>query len=110
MLIETPPQELLEQALSSPSGLAITLDSPYDAKRVRRRLYAEREKLRANGNNSYNILSFLIRNQCELWIIPRDKLIKPRGIECNGSRRLVQNELPSHILSRGKTRQNHRIS
>ncbi len=104
MLIETPSQELFDQALISDYGLALTLDSPYDARRVRRRLYAEREKLRAMGCLDYDCLSILIRNKRELWIIPRDRITQHNGVECLSLRDLGYNELPQRILSRGKSR------
>ena len=60
------------------------------------------DKFRAGGNMGYDSLSLLIRNQIELWIVPRDRLAEPNGVEFTGLRNLGPDELPERILSRRK--------
>lgn len=104
MLIEMLPKDLFDRALHLEYGLRLTLDSTYDARRVRRKLYAEREKLRAKNVCDYDILSFIIQNHCELWIIQRDKVEEPASVEFLSINPLNEHDLPKGILSPGKRR------
>jgi hypothetical protein len=97
-------RDLFHKALSSECGLAITFTSHYLAQHFRRKLYTEREKLRVTGIDAYDGMSFLVRNRTEVWIIRRETLTPPPSVGFQDCRPLTYAELPSRILSRGKSR------
>ena len=97
------PQEIFDHSLISDFGIEIVLDDYTAARSVRRRLYAEREKLRSDGCTEYDCLSFVIKG-CDLWVVPRDRLPKAKAVRTLDCRPLGANELPDRILSRGRSR------
>ena len=104
MLLSSCAKQLMEKALSSKHGICLTLDSPYDARSVRQKLYAARRKLRNQGQKEYDDLSFLFRNNRELWIIPRSKLSAETIVEHRGCRHLAESDLPESLILREKRR------
>ena len=103
MMPDLTPLQIFDRAQSTTHGVELALADPKAARSVRRRLYAEREKLRAQGNHAYDNLSFIIKWH-ELWIVPRDRLHKTQCVSLLDCRPLQSNELPDRILSRGKSR------
>lgn len=97
MLIDMLPQEIFDRALVSEFGIELILDDHTAAKNVRRRFYNERDKLRSTGNYAYDGLSFIIRDRCDLWIVPRCKISAPSKIKLLDCRPLKQRELPRKI-------------
>lgn len=94
---------LLNRALQTECGIVVKFDSPYAARHTRRKLYAEREKLRKAGHKEYDGVSLMIRAERELMIIKRDAIpIKQTAFV--ESHLLTPDELPPRILSRGKSR------
>lgn len=97
-------ENLLNKALSSECGVSVTLPTAYLAHHYRRKLYAERERLRLSNITAYDGLSFLVRNKTELWVVRRDAFNPPAEIVAHDCRPLSPSELPPRILSRGKSR------
>ncbi len=95
-------KEIMQKATTSEHGLALVFDYSYQAAMHRRRLYAEREKLRKAGETQFDNLSFLIKNKKELWVILRDN--KASMVTMQSLRLLKKEEIPKLILSRGKSR------
>ena len=95
--------KFLDQAIQSPCGVALEVSDARDARRIRRRLYAARDKARAEGNGSYNDLSVLVRPDYELWIVKRQ--LMPRLTLDDGldtiTRDLAEEELPRRVTARG---------
>ena len=69
-MIEFTPKEIFDRALSTHYGIALEFGSNFEAKTVRRKLYAEREKLRRQDISKYDALKFIIKGR-ELWSIPK---------------------------------------
>lgn len=94
---------LLNRALQAECGIVVKFDSSYAARHTRRKLYAEREKLRRAGHGEYDGLSLMIRGGREVMVIKRDAVpaAQTAYAEC---RNLTPDELPQRILSRGKSR------
>ena len=97
------PQGIFDKALTSDFGIELVLDDHTTARAIRRRLYAEREKFRADGCTDYDCLSFIIKRH-DVWVVPRDRLPKSEGVHALDCRPLRANELPDRILSRGRSR------
>ena len=95
-------EQILEKAFNSKYGIEIVLDNPHAAKNTRRKLYAARENLRAQGVFQYDSLSIIIKGQ-DIWIVKKDTLKKKDQINVLDYRALDKNELPNKILSRGKS-------
>ncbi len=92
---------ILHDAISAKFGLVLVTPSYLHAKQLRRKLYAAREKLRLQGNNEFDCLSFIPQSNGELWLIRRD--VKPEKVLPEfTSRPLLREELPPRILARGK--------
>ena len=99
-----------EAALASESGVALHTGSTGYANFLRRRFYAERDKLRRRGNSRFDDLSFLVRRNGELWIVPRVN-DKSRELPSLETRHLDIEETPGVIRSRGRHRFSfHRIT
>ncbi len=90
---------LLRQALSSPHGIALDFDDWVKAERARRRIYSLRDALRRAGDDSYDILSLVMRPHGRLLIVRRDRL--PRRNMEDGlsaeSRPISRDELPDRF-------------
>lgn len=97
-------QVLLDQALSMDYGLSISAPTPSLAKHYKRKLYAARESLRKSGRKDYDTLSFVVRNQTEVWMMKRETVNSSSELYLLDSRTLDRAELPDRILSRGKSR------
>lgn len=97
-------QTLMDQAMAMDYGLSISAPNPCLAKHYRRKFYAVRETLRKDGNHNYDDLSFVLKNKADLWIIKREAINPPPKLLFINSRPLMVDELPSRILSRGKSR------
>lgn len=95
-------QALFDRALSSKYGIAIDYGCLTTSHRQRRRLYAEREKVRRTGNGCYDCLSLIVR-EGELHIIKREALLTPVLADVLRLRDLEPGEVPRRILSRGKS-------
>lgn len=93
----------MDKALSMNYGLSATLPTPYLASHYRRKLYAERERLKKSGNTAYNLLRFLIRNRTEIWIIKREAAISTPKIEFINCYPLTCNELSNRDLNHRKS-------
>ncbi len=65
---------LLRQALASPHGIGLDFDDWVKAERARRRIYSLRDALRRAGDDSFDILSLVMRPHGKLLIVRRDKL------------------------------------
>lgn len=72
-MIEFTPKELFDRALSTHYGIAYEFGSNYEARTVRRKLYAEREKYRKQNIEKYNAIKLLVRGR-ELLAIPKAAL------------------------------------
>lgn len=94
--------DIMQKAMTSEHGLALVFDYPYEAAMHRRRLYAEREKLRKAEETRFDNLSFLIKNKKELWVVLRSNKVSMVTIQ--SLRPLQKEEIPKLILSRGKSR------
>ncbi len=94
-------KEIMQKATTSEHGLALVFDYSYQAGIQRRRLYAERDKLRKAGETRFDNLSFLIKNKKELWVVSRNN--KTTMVSIQSFRPLQKEEIPKLILSRGKS-------
>ncbi len=65
---------LLRRALSTPHGVALEFEDWVKAERARRRIYSLRDALRRAGDDSFDILSLVMRPHGKLLIVRRDKL------------------------------------
>ena len=97
------PHDILDKALASDFGIELILEDHKSARSVRRKLYAERERLRSNGNINYDCLSVLIKG-CDILVVPRDRIPKAAGIKSLDCRPLNQEELIQNVLNRGINR------
>ncbi len=95
---------LLDRALKAECGISIKFSTSETARYQRRRLYAERERLRQNGHHDYDDLSLLIRNNNQILIVKRNAIPKLNEAKFQDCRELRIDELPKKILSRGKSR------
>ncbi len=90
---------LLRRALSTPHGIALEFDDWVKAERARRRIYSLRDALRRAGDDSFDILSLVMRPHGKLLIVRRDKL--PRRDMEDGlsaeSRPISRDELPDRF-------------
>ncbi len=90
---------LLRRALSSQHGVALEFGDWVKAERARRRIYSLRDALRRAGDDSFDILSLVMRPQGRLLIVRRDQL--PRRDMEDGlsaeSRELSPDELPDRF-------------
>lgn len=94
-------ESALDDAINAEFGLVLVTPSYHHAKQLRRKLYAAREKLRQQGSNEFDCLSFIPQSNGELWLIRRD--VKPEKVLPEfTSRPLLREELPPRILARGK--------
>jgi hypothetical protein len=53
-------EKILDSALKLPLGLALVCQDPTSADKVKRQLYAERARLREQGDSSFDVLSISI--------------------------------------------------
>ncbi len=97
------PYEILDKALASDFGIEVILEDHKSARSVRRKLYAERERLRSNGNTDYDCLSVLIKGH-DIFVVPRDRIPKAAGIKSLDCRPIGQEELLQKALNRGINR------
>ncbi len=65
---------LLRNALSTPHGVALEFGDWVKAERARRRIYSLRDALRRAGDDSFDILSLVMRPYGRLLIVRRDRL------------------------------------
>ena len=65
---------LLQRALVTPHGVALSFDNWVKAERARRRIYSLRDALRRAGDDRFDILSLVMRPHGTLLIVRRDKL------------------------------------
>jgi hypothetical protein len=67
---------VLQRAVDEPFGVVLSLRSHGECRRAASRIYHVREKLRRNGDRSFDALSILRSRNCpELRIVRRDALI-----------------------------------
>ena len=71
---------LLRRARSTPHGVALEFGDWVKAERARRRIYSLRDALRRAGDDSFDILSLVMRPHGRLLIVRRDRLPR-RDIE-----------------------------
>ncbi len=71
---------LLQRARTTPHGIALEFEDWVKAERARRRIYSLRDALRRAGDDSFDILSLVMRPHGKLLIVRRDKLPR-RDIE-----------------------------
>lgn len=69
-MIELTPKEIFDRALSANYGIALEFGSHFEANKQRRKLYAEREKLRKRGKPDYDLIKLFVKGR-ELWIVPK---------------------------------------
>lgn len=93
---------VLQQACNQSAGIVVQFQNFLQANLWRKRIYAYREKLRAQGNAQFDCLSLLIKRPAELLIVNRR--IPSIAMEFISMRELRDNEVPKHILARGKSR------
>ncbi len=90
---------LFRRALSSQHGVALEFGDWVKAERARRRIYSLRDALRRAGDDSFDILSLVMRPHGRLLIVRRDRL--PRRDMEDGlsaeSRELCPDELPDRF-------------
>ncbi len=90
---------LLRQALTTPHGVALEFGDWVKAERARRRIYSLRDALRRAGDDSFDILSLVMRPHGRLLIVRRDRL--PRHNMEDGlsaeSRPISRDELPDRF-------------
>ena len=67
-------EALLREALSTPHGIALEFEDWVKAERARRRIYSLRDALRRAGDDSFDILSLVMRPHGKLLIVRRDRL------------------------------------
>jgi len=90
---------LLRQALTTPHGIALDFDDWVKAERARRRIYSLRDALRRAGDDSFDILSLVMRPHGKLLIVRRDKLLhhdREDGLSAE-SRPISRDELPDRF-------------
>ena len=68
-------KEIFDKALASEHGIELVLEDHTTVRSVRRHLYAEREKYRAEGNHDFDVLSFIIKGH-DLWVAKKGRLEK----------------------------------
>jgi hypothetical protein len=95
---------ILNEAAASQSGIAVATADLQAAQNLRRRLYAERARLRRSGAKQFDALSIVIKSvagspQREVWVLRRQSRMKPS--EPYRSRTLSRDELPELIRARG---------
>ena len=73
-------KDLLDRALKAEYGIIIKFPCYETARYQRRRLYAERERHRKQGDASYEGLSLVIRNNSQLLIVQRNALLLLRHV------------------------------
>jgi hypothetical protein len=98
---------ILSEAAASQFGIAVTTGDLQEAQNLRRRLYAERARLRRAGATGLDTLSVVIKPiddtpQCEVWVVHRRRSTKPS--EPYRSRALGRDEVPDLIRARGPRR------
>lgn len=92
-------EEVIEKAINSQFGIAVTCDYPA---KLRRKLYAWREKQRKQHNNLYDCLSFIVSDKYELQIVKRRNANSP--VELDSIRHLARGEAPLRVNARGKSK------
>ena len=99
--------DLLRSASASPHGLILLVADTWSAQRVRRRLYAARDRDRKTGNTEFDQLSVKIMPGPEVWIIKREMMPDlpiDDGLELLGSEQLPEVQLPQRIVPHGPNR------
>ena len=90
---------LLRNALSTPHGVALEFGDWVKAEQARRRIYSLRDALRRAGDDSFDILSLVMRPHGVLLIVRRDQLPKcdiEDGLSAE-SRPISRDELPDRF-------------
>ena len=90
---------LLRRARSTPHGVALEFGDWVKAEQARRRIYSLRDALRRAGDESFDILSLVMRPHGKLLIVRRDRLPR-RNIEDGLSaeiRPVNRDELPDRF-------------
>ncbi len=91
--------------MANPRGVRIETADHREAHRLRRQLYAEREKHRARGENKYDGLSFIVKPIGDLLIFPRAAILSEHRPDFEFPvTPLTEDELPARIRSRGKSK------
>ncbi len=90
---------LLRRALATPHGVALEFGDWVKAERARRRIYSLRDTLRRAGDDSFDILSLVMRPHGKLLIVRRDRLPRRKvedGLSAE-SRPISRDELPDRF-------------
>ncbi len=90
---------LLREDLTTPHGIALELGDWVKAERARRRFYSLRDALRRAGDDSFDILSLVMRPHGRLLIVRRDRLPRRKledGLSAE-SRPVSRDELPDRF-------------
>ena len=104
--------QLLQQARDSGYGIRLCMEGWTPVTHVRRRLYAARDRARARGDRSLDVLSVIAHDSGEIWIVRRDRL---RGHDNSDDglgaypSALDGDEVPPAVLARGPARRKGRI-
>ena len=103
---------LLREAAGSDYGIRLSMEGWTPFQRVRRRLYAARDRARARGDRSLDVLSVVAHNSGEIWIVRRDRLPghdnSDDGLGAYPAP-LDGDEVPPAVLARGPSRPKGRI-
>ncbi len=90
---------LLRRALSAQHGVALEFEDWVKAERARRRIYSLRDACRRAGDDSFDILSVVMRPHGKLLIVRRDRLPRRKledGLSAE-SRPISRDELPDRF-------------
>ena len=104
--------DLLQQAVDSDHGIRLCMKGWTPTVRVRRRLYAARDRARARGDRSFDSLSVIAHDSGEMRIVRRDRL-PGHGDSDDGlgayPSSLDSDEVPPAVLARGPSHRKSRI-
>ena len=105
--------KLLQEAVASEYGVRLCLQGWTPAHRLRRRLYAARDRARARGDRSFDHLSVILDVSGAVLIVRRDQLPEctdpDDGLGAHGAP-LNGDELPKRVFARGPRRSRNPIS
>ncbi len=90
---------LLRRAIATPYGVELSFDNWVKAERARRRIYSLRDARRRAGDDSFDILSLVMRPHGKLLIVRRDRLPRRKledGLSAE-SRPISRDELPDRF-------------
>lgn len=95
-------QDLIDIALQSRHGIALHTENYSQSRKIRRKLYSLRDRARSLGKPDYDCLSFVVRYDTELLIVPRHNA--GGTIHAEFIRPLESFEAPKEIKVRGKSK------